>query len=55
MLLLAGEDAKLASGLFYCWSLSCNNNMATNFKCSLQVTVLGILSHVTLERRHLGR
>jgi len=22
--------AKLANGLFNCWSLSCNNNMATN-------------------------
>jgi len=25
------------------------------FKCSLQVTILGVLSHVTLERRHRGR
>jgi len=25
------------------------------FKCSLQVTILGVLSHVTLERRHLGK
>ena len=25
------------------------------FKCSLQVTILGVLLHVTLERRHLGR
>jgi len=24
-------------------------------KCSLQVTTLGVLSHVTVERRHLGR
>ena len=24
------------------------------FKCSLQVTILCVLSHVTLERRHLG-
>ena len=24
------QVAKLASGLFYCWSLLCNNNMATN-------------------------
>jgi len=26
------QVAKLASGLFYCWSLSCNNNMATNLQ-----------------------
>jgi len=25
------------------------------FKCSLQVTILGVLSHMTFERRHLGR
>jgi len=25
------------------------------FKRSLQVTTLGVLSHVTVERRHLGR
>jgi len=24
-------------------------------KCSLQVTILGVLSHVTFERRHLSR
>jgi len=29
--------------------------MATNLQCSLQVTILGVLLHVTLERRHLGR
>jgi len=29
---LQGQAAKLASGLFYCWSLSCNNNMATNLQ-----------------------
>jgi len=52
---LHGQVAKRASGLFYCWSLSCNNNITTNFKCSLQVTISGVLSHVTLERRHFGR
>jgi len=31
-LLPAGQVAKLVSGLFYCWSLSCNNNMATNLQ-----------------------
>ena len=30
LLCLQGQVAKLASGLFYCWSLLCNNNMATN-------------------------
>jgi len=29
---LQGQVAKLASGLFYCWSPSCNNNMATNLQ-----------------------
>jgi len=29
---LQGQVAKLASGLFYCWSLSCNNNTATNLQ-----------------------
>ena len=29
---LQGQVAKLASGLFYSWSLSCNNNMATNLQ-----------------------
>ena len=29
---LQGQVAKVASGLFYCWSLSCNNNMAANLK-----------------------
>jgi len=29
---LQGQVAKLASGLFYCWSLSCNNNIATNLQ-----------------------
>jgi len=32
---LQGQVAKLASGLSYCWSLSCGNNMATNLQCSL--------------------
>jgi len=29
---LQEQVAKLARGLFYCWSLSCNNNMATDFQ-----------------------
>jgi len=29
---LQGKVAKLSSGLFYCWSLSCNNDMATNIQ-----------------------
>jgi len=29
---LQGQVAKLSSGLFYCWSLSCNNDMATNLQ-----------------------
>jgi len=39
--------AKLASGLLYSWSLLRNNNTAIIFKCSLQVTVVGVLPHVT--------
>jgi len=27
---LQGQVVQLASGLFYCWSLSCNNNMPIN-------------------------
>ena len=30
LLCLQGQVAKFASGLFYCWSSLCNNNMATN-------------------------
>jgi len=29
--------------------------MATNLQMLLQVTLLGVLSHVTLDRTHLGR
>jgi len=28
--LMLGQVAKLARGLFHCWSSLCNNNMATN-------------------------
>jgi len=30
LLCLQRQVSKSASGLFYCWSLLCNNNMATN-------------------------
>jgi len=33
---LQGQVAKLVSGLFYYWSLSCNNNMATNIHFKLR-------------------
>jgi len=53
---LQGQVAKLASGMFYCWSLSCNNNMVTNLQMiTSSYTILDVLSHVTLERRHLAR
>jgi len=55
LLCLQGQVAKLASGLFYSWSLLRSNKTATNLQYSLQVTILGVLSHVTAERRHLGR
>jgi len=29
--------------------------MATNIICSIQVAILGVLPHVTFERRRLGR
>jgi len=32
LLCLQRRDAKVASGLLYCWSLLCNNNMATNLQ-----------------------
>jgi len=32
LICLQGQVAKLASGLFYCWSLLRNNNMATNLQ-----------------------
>ena len=49
------QVAKVASGLFYCWSLLPNNNMATIFIGSLHVTAAGVLLHVTVECKHLGR
>jgi len=45
------QVAKLVSGLFNRYSLLHNNNMATNLQTS--VTIVGILPHVTVERRHL--
>jgi len=44
---------EVASGLFCCWSLR-NNNTATNLQSSLEVTVVGVLLHVSVECRHLG-
>ena len=45
-LCLQRQAAKFASGLLYYWSLLHNNNTESNFKCSLQVTVVGVLPHV---------
>jgi len=52
---LQGEVAKLASGCFTVGLYRVIIIRQQIFKCSLQVTILGILSHVTLERRNLGR
>jgi len=51
------QVAKLGSELFYYWPLLRNNNMATKqtFDDALQLTVVGVLPYVTVERRHLGR
>jgi len=45
------QVAKLVSGLFDNYYLLRNNNMATSLKGSVAVVV--VLSHVTVERRHL--
>ena len=45
--------AELANGLFYCWSLLRNNNMAMNLQSSLQVTIVGRLSRVGVDHRQL--
>jgi len=50
------QVAKLASGLFYCWSLLCKKTWQQIFQCSLQVTILSVLPrphHVTVERRQV--
>jgi len=48
ILCLQRLDAKLVSGLLYPWSLMRNNNTAFNLLiCPLQVTVVGVLPHVT--------
>ena len=42
-----GQVAKLASGLFYCWSSMCNNTMATNllmFTSSYNIVVLPLVT-----------
>jgi len=53
---LQEQVAKLASGLFY--TVVLYRVIITRqqiLRCSLQVTILGVLPHVTLERRHLRR
>jgi len=50
-----GQVAKFASGLFCCWSLMCNNNTATNLLMFTSSYNIGVLPHVSVERRHLGR
>jgi len=45
------QVAKLVSGLFDHYSLLRNNKKGTNLKGP--VTVVGVLPHVTVERRHL--
>jgi len=51
------QAAKLGSRLFYYLPLLRSNNMATKqiFKGSFKITVVGVLTYVTVERRHHGR
>jgi len=44
-----GKFAKL----FCCWPLLRKNTVATNLKIFIQVPVVGVLPHVTVECRHL--
>jgi len=44
---------EIAIGLLCCSSLLRNSNMATNLLITLQITVVVLLLHVTVERRHL--
>jgi len=53
LLCLQRQVAKLAREL-YSWSLLRNNNTAINLQCSLQVTVIGVLPHVTYGTRTRG-
>ena len=55
LLCLQGQVAKIASGWFYCWSLLCNNNMATKLLMFTSRDDSRRLALVTIERRHLGR
>jgi len=57
LLCLQMQVAKLASRLFHCWSLLCNNTVSWQliFKGLLQVTVADILSHLAVECRQLPR
>jgi len=52
-----GHVAKLSRELFYCTvRLYCvTKTWQQIFKGSLQVTVMCVLLHVTVQRRHLGR
>jgi len=56
LLCLQGQVAKLGSGLFYKWSLLCNNNMATNLLMfTSSYDIRHCLAHVTVECKHLCR
>jgi len=55
LLCLLREVAKLSSELFYCSSLLPNKSMTTDLRRFTLVPVMGVFSHVTVERRHLGR
>jgi len=52
-----GRLPKLAIGLFCCWVLLRNNHMAANLQTfnSSFGSVVGVLPHVTVELRRLGR
>jgi len=57
LICLQRQVAKLASGLFYCWSSLCNNSMATNLLmfASSYYSRRFAACDVPFERRHLGR
>ena len=49
------EVVKHASGLFYFWSLYVTTIWQPIFKVHFMLLVVGVLPHVTVECRHLGR
>jgi len=55
LLCLHRRVAKVASRLFYCWSYCVTITWQQICKGSLCITVVGVLLHETVKRRHLGK